>query len=323
MPAEISQQSFAVVRDPESPPPGLTGSVVAIGNFDGVHRGHATVIDRARILAARLGRPAAALTFEPHPADFFARRSVIFRLTPEPAKALALARLGLDGMIEFTFDTRLASLRAEDFIAEILVRRVGVAGVVVGYDFHFGKGRLGTPAALVEAGQKHGFAVEVVEKVTHDEAGSLTEVNSTRIRQALEQGDVVLAERLLGHSYFIVGTVIEGAKLGRRLGFPTANVLPDPSCRLRHGIYAVRLVVDGHTHAGVASYGRRPTFDNGAVLLETFIFDFAGDLYGKTVEIDFVGWIRPEEKFSSADALVAEIHRDIARAKAILAEATP
>jgi riboflavin kinase / FMN adenylyltransferase len=323
MPAEVNSQTFAIVRDPEGPPPGLEGAVVAIGNFDGVHRGHRAVIARAKTLAARLGKPAAALTFEPHPADFFAGRSVIFRLTPARAKALALARLGLDGMIEFSFDAKLAGLTAAEFITDILLRRLGVGGVVVGYDFHFGKGRRGTPADLVEAGRQHGFAVELVEKVARDEAGSLETVNSTRTREALEKGDIAAARQLLGHSYFIVGDVIEGARLGRALGFPTANILPDPSCRLRQGIYAVRLCVDGVTYPGVASYGRRPTFDNGAALLETFVFDFSGDLYGKTVEVDFVGWIRDEEKFASAEALIAEMKRDVEKAKALLAEAAP
>jgi riboflavin kinase/FMN adenylyltransferase len=309
-----------MVRDPDGPPQGLAGAVVAIGNFDGVHRGHRAVIAHAQSLAARLGRPAAVLTFEPHPADFFAGRSVIFRLTPERAKARALGRLGLDGMIEFTFDARLAGLTADEFIDDILVRRLAVAGVVVGYDFHFGKGRRGTPDGLVEAGRRHGFAVEVVEKIERDEAGSLAIVNSTRIREALEQGDVATAHLLLGHSYSIVGEVVEGAKLGRQLGFPTANIVPDPSCRLRHGIYAVHMGLEGRLLPGVASYGRRPTFDDGAPVLETFVFDFDGDLYGKTVEIEFAGWIRGEEKFASVEALVAEMNHDVERARALLTE---
>lgn len=323
--AQVNRTNFAVAHDPEGPPQlqgevGLAGAVVAIGNFDGVHRGHAAVIARAKALADRLGHPAAVLTFEPHPADFFAGRSVIFRLTPEPAKALTLARLGLDGMIVLSFDAALAALTAEQFVADILVRRLGVSGVVIGYDFHFGKARQGSPAFLVEAGRRHGFVVEVVEKVTRDDAGDLATVNSTATREALEKGDVAAARRLLGHSYCIVGEVIHGAKLGHSLGFPTANILPDASCRLCQGIYAVRLVIDGRTYDGVANFGRRPTFDNGAVLLETFVFDFSGDLYGKTVEVDFVGWIRGEEKFESVEALVAEIGRDVTRARILLAE---
>jgi riboflavin kinase/FMN adenylyltransferase len=324
--AQVRPQNFTIVRDPAGPPElvggvgSLAGAVVAIGNFDGVHRGHKAVIERAKALAGRLGRPAAALTFEPHPADFFAGRSVIFRLTPEPAKALALARLGLDGMIVLSFDAALAGLTAERFVTDILVDRLAVSGVVIGYDFHFGKGRQGSPAFLTEAGRSHGFLVEVVEKVTHDDAGDLTAVNSTATRQALEQGDVATARRLLGHPFFIVGEVIHGAKLGRSLGFPTVNILPDPSCRLRHGIYAVRLSIDGRAYGGVASYGRRPTFDNGPTLLEVFVFDFSGDLYGKTIEIDFVGWIRAEEKFASVAALVTEIERDVERARLLLAE---
>lgn len=313
---------LVVVTDPSSPPPGLEGAVVAIGNFDGVHRGHAVVIQRAEALAMRLGKPCAVLTFEPHPADYFAGRPVVYRLTPERAKAMALSRLGLEGMIVFTFDEALASLSAEDFVAKILVRSLGISGAVVGYDFHFGKARAGSPDFLRAAGARHGFAVEVVEKVLADPDGSPEAVHSAATRLALQEGDVARARRLLGHDYFVVGEVVHGQKLGRQLGYPTANVALDPSCRLRYGIYAVTLTVEGRTHGGVASYGRRPTVDNGAPLLEVYLFDFSGDLYGRQVEVAFVGWIRPEEKFDGLDALVAQIRDDVDKARASLAGRT-
>jgi len=309
--------------DPQSPPPGLEGAVVAIGNFDGVHRGHAAVIKRAEALALDMQRPCAVLTFEPHPTDFFRGPGSIFRLTPRDAKARVLARLGIDGMIVVSFNAALASLPAEAFIAEILVRRLGVSAVIAGYDFHFGAGRTGTPAFLKEAGTRYGFKVEIVERIASDAAGSTEAASSTATRAALEEGDVDHARHLLGHPFSIRGKVIHGQKLGRTLGFPTANLLPDPSCRLRHGIYAVRVQIDdeldGKAYDGVANYGRRPTVDDGAALLEVFLFDFSSDLYGKVIEVEFWGWIRGEEKFPSLDALKAQIDADAVRAREMLA----
>lgn len=317
--SEASDTDFLVLEDPPGPVPELAGCVAAIGNFDGVHRGHRALFERAEALAARLGKPCIALTFEPHPADFFAGRPVIFRLTPREAKALALRRAGLDAAVVLTFNAALASQSAEDFVTDILLRRLGVSAVVAGYDFHFGRKREGSPDFLREAGARHGFAVEIVPRVLADAQGSLAAVSSTATRAALERGDVATARALLGHDYFVLGEIIGGAKLGRTLGFPTANMRLDPSSRLRHGIYAVRMRIGDQIHPGVASFGRRPTFDNGAPVLETFLFDFSGDLYGMTVEVDFVGWLRDEKKFDSAQALVAQMKHDEANARALLA----
>lgn len=316
---EPKVEGLVVVTDPASPPPGLEGAVVAIGNFDGVHRGHAGVIERAEALARRLGKPCAVLTFEPHPADYFAGRPVVYRLTPEHAKALALSRLGLHAMIVLTFDQKVASLSAEQFVTDILIRSLGISGAVVGYDFHFGKARAGSPEFLQEAGARHGFEVEVVGKVLADPDGSPEAVHSAATRVALQDGDVAAARRLLGHDYFVVGEVVHGQKLGRTLGFPTANLALDPSCRLRYGIYAVDVVLDGIRHPGVASFGRRPTVDNGPPLLEIYLLDFSGDLYGRVLEVSFVGWIRPELKFDGLEALVEQIHDDVEKARALLA----
>ncbi len=313
-----SAKKFVVGIDPAVPPPGHAGAVVAIGNFDGVHRGHLAVIKRAMTLAQELNCPCAVLTFEPHPADYFRGPNTIFRLTPSAAKAKALEQLGIDGMIVITFDKILASLSAEAFIIEILVRRLAVRAVVAGYDFHFGAGRSGSPALLKEAGKRHGFAVEIVDRVLAGTANDNEAASSTAARAALETGDAERATRLLGHPFAIMGRVIHGQELGRTLGFPTANLLPDPSCRLCHGVYAVRVVVGTKTYGGVANYGRRPTFDNGRTLLEAFLFDFSGNLYGETIEVLFIGWIRAEAKFDSAEALVAQMRRDEAQAKEIL-----
>lgn len=311
---------FILAVDPEAPPAGLAGAVVAIGNFDGVHRGHQAVIRRAGALARELGRPTAVLTFEPHPADHFAGGPTLFRITPGPAKALALSRLGtVDGMVVRSFDAALAALPPEDFVADVLVRRLGIAAAVVGYDFHFGRARAGTPAFLAEAGLRHGFAVAIIDKIVADAQGDLEAVSSTAIRRLLAAGRVERAADLLGRHHFVLGTVVHGEKLGRQLGYPTANLRLDPADRLAHGIYAVRVRTAAGLFGGVASYGRRPTFDDGAPLLESFLFDFSGDLYGQTVEVDFVGWIRGEEKFASAEALVERMHVDSADARATLA----
>ncbi|WP_424360533.1 bifunctional riboflavin kinase/FAD synthetase [Methylocystis parvus] len=311
-------QNFLVVRDPVSPPAGLEGAVAAIGNFDGLHRGHRGVVARAQALAKKLGRPCVLLTFEPHPADVFAGKPVIFRLTPPDAKAAQAARLGLDGMVVFTFNRDLANCPAEAFVSEILVRRLGLSAVVAGYDFRFGAGRKGDAAFLAAEGARLGFAVEIVDRITQDEEGSLEAVSSTATREALEDGDVALARRLLGHPYFVRGVVRHGDKRGRLLGFPTANIALDPSNRLRHGIYAVTIEIDGVVRDGAANFGRRPTFDNGPPLLEVFVFDFSGDLYGKEVEVAFYGFIRGEAKFDSVDALIAQMEDDCAKARDIL-----
>jgi len=313
-----SKPKFLLSIDPQEPPPQLVGAVVAIGNFDGVHRGHRAVIARAQAKAKRLGRPCAVLTFEPHPADFFGRSGGIFRLTSRDAKAHRMAELGLDGMFVLTFDAALASLDAEEFLREILVRRLGAGAVVVGYDFHFGARRSGTPAFLRDAGPRYDLEVEIVEKVVADEEGSLDAVSSTATREALQCGDVRAAAALLGHYWSLTGPVVHGAKLGRQLGFPTANLEVDPTCRLRHAIYAVEVAFDGRRLKGVASFGRRPTVDNGPPLLEVFIFDFAEDLYGKEIEVFFVDFLRPEQKFDSLEALVDQIRQDETHAREIL-----
>ena len=314
-----SRQTFAVVRgDAEALEPGpLAGCVVAIGNFDGVHRGHRTVIGAALARARALGRPAAALTFDPHPRAFFRPDLPLFRLSSEADKLRLLAATGLDGAVILRFDAALAATSAQDFIARILVGRLRIAGAAIGFDFHFGKNRQGSPAYLAGQGAELGFAVDVVPPL-EDEGRP---VSSGAVREALTAGKVVEAAELLGAPWFVSGEVTHGEKRGRDLGFPTANVRLDPSCGLKHGIYAVRAAVDGRLIDGVASFGRRPMFDNGAPLLEVFLFDFSGDLYGKTMDVAFIGWIRSEEKFASIELLQRQIEDDAAQAKAVLARA--
>ncbi len=307
-----------IAVDPERAPEGLERGVFAIGNFDGAHLGHRAVLRRTRELAAEFGAPGAVLTFEPHPADFFSGAPVVFRLTPTTVKARALEEFGLDGAVILTFDARLASLTAEAFIRDVLVERLGVAAVVIGWDFHFGKRRAGSPAFMIEAGARYGFRVEVIPKVEAAEGAGTQAVSSTAIRRALEAGDVEAASRFLGRDYSVLGVVIPGRRLGRTLGFPTANIALEPANRLAHGVYAVRVFVDGARFDGVASFGTRPTVDDGPPLLETFLFGFDGDLYGRTIEVAFVKRIRGERKFDSLDALVAAMPRDKEEAQAIL-----
>ena len=310
--------AFVLATDPREPPPRLRKAVYAIGNFDGVHLGHRAVITRTKALAARRGAPSAVLTFEPHPADHFVGRPVVFRLTPFAAKAAAIEALGVDGLVCLSFGAALAGMPAEAFVEQILVGALDIGAAVVGWDFHFGKDRSGSPAFLQRAGARFGFEVEVVARVEAEEVGEMTAVSSTAARCALEQGDVEAAARRLGRPYDVCGIVIPGQKLGRTLGVPTANIALEPINRLKHGVYAVRASVDGRTFDGVASFGVRPTVDNGAPLLETYLFDFDGDLYGREMRVEFIARIRDELKFDSLDALKAEMARDMERARAIL-----
>jgi len=309
-------KSFRVVRD-FAPADALRGAVVAIGNFDGVHRGHKAVIGAALARAASLRRPAAALTFEPHPRAFFNPGEPLFRLTDEAAKLRLLAATGLDGAIVLTFDAALAQLTAEQFVTRVLVERFAVSGAAIGFNFHFGARRSGSPGFLLEEGRKHGFAVDVVPRF--EDAGR--PVSSGPIRAALAAGQLDRAAEFLGYPWFVSGTVIHGDKRGREFGFPTANLQLDAACGLRHGIYAVRVAAGGRRYDGVASFGRRPTFDNGAVLLEVFLFGFSGDLYGASIDVAFIEWLRDERVFASATALVQQMQEDARLAREALARA--
>jgi riboflavin kinase/FMN adenylyltransferase len=308
---------IAVLRDPHALPEALARPVVAIGNFDGLHRGHRAIIDKTLELARRLARPSAILSFEPHPRDFFRPDPPVFRLTPLPEKTIIADRLGLDGLVVLTFDAETARMEATAFIEEWLVKRLGISAVIVGTDFRFGARRIGTSQLLASEGQRLGFDVEILPEV----AMAAGRVSSSAVRQALEAGNIELASALLGHRWFVTGEVRHGEKRGRELGFPTANLRLDASCRLRHGIYAVRALIDGRVRDGVASFGRRPTFDNGAPLLEVFIFDFEGDLYDRPLTVEFVAWLRGEEKFDGVEALVTQMREDAAQARRLLAKA--
>jgi len=303
-----------VVRD-GAHPDALTGGVVAIGNFDGVHRGHRAVIAAAVDRAMALGRPAVALTFEPHPRLLLRPHEPMFRLSDESAKLRLLAATGLDGAVVLTFDAALAALSAKDFIARILVERLAVAGAAIGFDFHYGKDRSGSPSFLLEEGRRHGFPAEIVPPL-EDEGRA---VSSSAIRAALAAGRVVEAAELLGNPWFVSARVVHGDARGRELGYPTANLKLDPGCGVKFGIYAVRVGVAGLRYDGVASFGRRPTFDDGPPLLEVHLFDFSGDLYGASIDVAFLAWIRSELKFTSVAELIRRMDEDCRLARSALA----
>jgi riboflavin kinase/FMN adenylyltransferase len=298
-----------------APGEALRKATVAIGNFDGVHRGHKAVIAAALARGRALGKPSAALTFEPHPRAFFNPDEPLFRLTPEAAKLRLLAATGLDGAIVLTFNADLAKLSAEDFVQRVLVDRFAISGAAIGFNFHFGANRAGSPEFLQAQGKQHGFTVDIVPPLL--DGGR--PVSSGPIRAALAAGRLDDAAEFLSYPWFVSGTVIHGDKRGRELGFPTANLRLDPACALRHGIYAVRTAVAGRRYDGVASFGRRPMFDSGAVLLEIFLFDFADDLYGANIDVAFMAWLRDEAMFASAKDLMRQMKEDSRLAREALA----
>jgi riboflavin kinase/FMN adenylyltransferase len=265
--------------------------------------------------------PALALTFEPHPRTVFHPAAPVFRLTPLAAKVRLMAALGLDGLVVAEFSPAFAANSADAFIAESLVGRLRLSGAVIGFNFRFGNRRKGDAALLAASGQRDGFSVNVIDQVCEVNGAA---VSSSAIRDDLANGDVAAANARLGYRWFVVGQVQHGDHRGRELGYPTANVRLGSDCRLRHGIYAVRVRrADGALYDGVASYGRRPTFDDGAPLLEVFLFDFSGDLYGEEIVVSFVNWVRPEVKFGSIATLVAAMDRDSEIARLLLAGAGP
>jgi riboflavin kinase/FMN adenylyltransferase len=308
---------FTVIRDTTPVTAIPKGTVVAMGNFDGVHLGHRAVIAAALQMGRAHGKPALAVTFEPHPRRYFSPNTAQFRLTDEAAKLRLLAGTGLAGAVVMTFDKDRAETTAQDFVHHDLIERLGVSGIAVGYDFHFGKGRVGSPSLLVSEAPRLGIEVDVQPHIDIAERP----VSSSAIRIALAEGQVAEATAMLGAPWFIAGEVIHGEKRGRDLGYPTANIRLDRNCGLKHGIYAVRVGRGSERIDGVASFGRRPTFDNGAPLLEVFLFDFKGELYGQTLDVAFIAFIREELKFDSAAALVRQMDDDSARARAALAAA--
>ncbi|WP_341760324.1 bifunctional riboflavin kinase/FAD synthetase [Candidatus Endowatersipora endosymbiont of Watersipora subatra] len=296
-------------------------SVVAIGNFDGVHCGHQSVLQMASGIARSKGLDCYVLSFEPHPQTLFKPHSPVFRLTPEIIKAKVIKAFGLDGLLILPFTWELADTSADTFIKHYILKQAGAKHVVTGFNFHFGKNRQGSPEYLSSKGRGLGFSTTTVEE-KDDEQGEL--VSSRRIRKLLEASDIKSANQLLGYRWIINGFVQAGQRIGRTLGYPTANLSLPSTCHLAYGIYAVRLRREnGQLYDGVASYGRRPTIGHGEVLLEIFIFDFSGDLYGEELSISLFDHIRREKKFKNIRDLIKRMDQDSITARKILRGARP
>lgn len=307
-----------IIRDYNYTEPEDRGASVAIGNFDGVHLGHQAVIDLARVAGDKIEAPLGVMTFEPHPRQFFAPDSAPFRLMSAEARASRLEKLGVERLYELNFSATLSALSPEEFARDVICEGLGLRHVVVGADFCFGKGRAGSAQDLVQFGEELGFGVTIAELI----AGDKGEVSSTAIRNALGEGRPRDAASMLGHWHRMEGVIVGGEQRGRTLGYPTANMSIEGLHPPKFGVYAVLVdVLDGphagHYH-GAASIGTRPMFNGEVPNLETFLFDFSGDLYGTHMSVALVDYLRPEETFDGLEAFVAQMDDDCARARSIL-----
>lgn len=307
-----------IIRHFEHVPAPLRGSVLALGNFDGVHKGHQKVIGEARRVAQELDVPLGVLVFEPHPRQFFAPDAPFFRLTPFRAKARLLESFGVDLLVALPFDAAMSQRQPVEYVHDVLVHGLQASHVVAGYDHHFGKGRGGDATALRYFGEMEGFGVSIVS----EERDGQSAVSSSRIRALLAEGKAREAAQLLGHWWSVEGVVQQGDQRGRTIGFATANLPLIDHVEPAFGVYAVLIEIEdgdlkGH-YRGVANVGRRPTFDKADVLLEVHIFDFEGDIYGAHVAVSLIEHIRPELKFSGIDALKEQIAIDSGKARVIL-----
>ncbi len=296
-------------------PDAYRGAVAALGNFDGFHLGHQAVAGAAITQAKEAGKPAIIATFDPHPVRHFAPHAAPFRLTSLDQRQRLFEAAGANAMLVFEFDSELAGTTAQDFIEKLLIDRLGLAGVVTGNDFTFGKARGGNIDVLRNAGGALGLSCNTVDPVV--DAGGV--ISSSRIRDALKAGDCIEATRLLTRPFAVQGPVIHGDKNGRKLGFPTANIFMSGYVRPKYGIYAVRgKLPDGRIVDGAANLGIRPQFDPPKELLEPHFFDFDDDLYGQTIEVELHAFLRGEAKFASLDGLMAQMQADCVQAKALL-----
>ena len=303
-----------VLHDIERVPEELRGGAIAIGNFDGVHRGHQAVLDAAKGHAKAGSNLAGVMAFEPHPREFFQPSRPIFRLSTPERKLELFERYGLDLAVILNFDRALSELSAEDFVAKILVDGLGISHVVTGYNFFFGHKRGGNPDLMRKLGEKHGFGVDIVE--AQGQAGDI--YSSSRIRELLQEGDPRGAAYMLGYWWRVRGVVTGGQRIGTWLGFPTANVAIEKAQEFRHGIYAVRVYLGDESFDGAAYLGTRPTFDDGPPVLETFLFEFDEQIYGKSIEVELIDLVREDQRFKSPDALKEQMAEDCEKARQIL-----
>jgi riboflavin kinase / FMN adenylyltransferase len=302
-------------------PPALEGAVVAIGNFDGMHRGHQQLLGVASGIAEREGRPWGIVTFEPHPRTYFKPDEPVFRITPPELKARLARALGATFLAQINFDKALSNLSAADFAHTYLVSNVKASHAVTGYDFHFGRGRTGNPIVLKELGARLGFGVSIVDQVS-DEGDGHAPFSSSSIRSSLRRGHVKAAARELGYHWTVMGEVVHGDKRGRAIGFPTLNIVLEKGAEPFRGIYAVRVRDTAgpgmKPWPGAGYFGDRPTFDSPRTFLEVHLLGMDIDLYGRVLEVEFIDLIRPDRRFSSVAELVAQMKIDCISAAKIL-----
>ncbi len=305
-----------VIRNWRDLPPELRGAAVAVGAFDGVHRGHQAVIASAREAARRLGVPLGVVSFDPHPRRLFQPDAAPFRLMTAGQMARALEPLGVERLYLIPFDAEMAAMSDEAFARRVLFQGLGIAHAAVGFDFTYGKGRSGSPEGLRQHGEQMAFSVSVSER--RDDASGL-KLSSSAVREALKAGDMDRAAHILGRPFAIEGEVIHGDKRGRTIGVPTANIAMGDYMRPAYGVYATRTrLPDGRVVKGVANLGIRPMYEIETPLLEVWLLDFDGSLYGQTVETELVAFLRGEMKFDSLDELKVQIDQDAAAARAVL-----
>ena len=317
----MSDQTVEIIRDWRALPETVRGASAAVGAFDGVHRGHRAVISCAVERARTLGVPAGVVSFEPHPRRLFQPYTAPFRLMTSDQMARALKPLGIERLYLLAFDAEMAAMSDRSFAEDVLARGLGLSHVAVGFDFTFGKNRTGSPEALARYGCELGFSTSITARCDDD---SGLKLSSSAVREALSAGDMVRAAEILGQPFSIQGEVIHGDKRGRVIGVPTANVSLGDYQRPLYGIYATRTrLQDGRIFEGVANLGVRPMFELETPLLEVWLFDFSGDLYGQTIETELIGRIRGEMSFDGLDALKVQIERDAASARSILADRGP
>ena len=302
-------------------PEHLRGGIIAIGNFDGVHRGHQALLARTKETAARAGKPWGVVTFEPHPRSFFRAGQPVFRLTPEPLKLRLLAALGADFTLVLPFNLEVSSLSADAFTSQVLVGQLGASQIVAGFDFHFGAGRKGNAETL----RASGLNVDVVAEVTDENSGHLA-FSSSNIRNALRQGQVQQAALELGYDWIVSGIVVPGDQRGRTIGFPTANIIVEAGVEPAHGIYATIVREVGSVEPmwmGAGYFGDRPTFNTNRTFLEVYLLDQNLDLYGRELMVSFVELIRPDQSFTSVETLVAQMKLDCENVRKIVTAYTP
>jgi len=320
--SQVETRGAALITDHDPVPDTCRDGVIAIGNFDGVHRGHQALLALASDAAHARRTPFGLITFEPHPRTFFRPEDPVFRLSPLPLKARLVAALGAGFVAALNFDRAFASLEPEAFVRDVLVGRFAAAHVVTGYDFHFGRGRRGNAAILASLGKALGFELSSIEQVT-DEDG-VAPIASSAIRAALRHGHVEAAAHQLGYWWMVMGDVVAGDGRGRALGYPTANLVLEPGSEPKEGIYAVRVRIDGEpgrpAHPGAAYIGTRPTFASDRRFLEVYLIDYAGDLYGRTLAVEFMAFVRPDQAFDGPEALKRQMDADCRAIAALLAD---